>query len=264
MKPIKIALSGSGFKFPAHIGSIKAILDEGYQPSAYAGTSGGSIIAALLASGMNIDELHILAMTQDWSNMLTYNPILLQFEMGLCNGDTLEDWIDQHTQGKTFADLDIELSIIASDIAGNGEYVFSKATTPNIKISKACRCSASIPFVYTPVQIEESWLMDGGINDNIPLDHLINDDTPTIGIHLVSNLTRLTPGLHTAFTIVPRIVEQMMNATENALVKVAELKGNKVVSVDTSFVSGLDRNMSQDIRQQLYDVGYNSTKQIFK
>ena len=61
MKPIRVALSGSGFRLGAQLGALQAISDAGFEIVQIAGASGGSIVAALFASGMSLAACAICA-----------------------------------------------------------------------------------------------------------------------------------------------------------------------------------------------------------
>lgn len=260
MKPIRVALSGSGFKFPAHVGALMAVRDAGYQVVELAGTSGGSIVAALAAAGMSLEEMRDLTLDRDWSDMLTWSPMSLTFKMGYCSGSTLQDFIDEQTGGRTFSELPVALTIVASDIVAARPYIFSIATTPGEQVSLAARASASIPFVYTPVPIGQALLMDGGMVNNIPIDQLIEDDIPRLGVQLVTKKKPLSDGVHTIFEIAPRLVELMLDANENTHVDLAQHQGARVAFVETGYANGLDRNMSRAVRQQLLDDGRNAVE----
>jgi NTE family protein len=258
-KLIRVALSGSGFKFPAHVGALKAILQAGYLPVEIAATSGGSIVAALYAAGMPIDEMEALALHHDWSDMMTFNPWSLLTKMGYCNGNALHEWMAENTYDRTFADLNVALTIVASDITFMRPYIFSKIMTPNVPLAFAARCSASIPFVYAPMPCSGSLLVDGGVRNNIPIDLLIDDHVPQIGVQLVSNRLPLKPGAHGVVEIVTRIVESMMSANESAHVDLGVRDGARMAFVETGYVDGLNRNMALADRQRLMDDGYIKT-----
>ena len=115
-KPIRVAFSGSGFRLPAHVGALCAIRDLNYLPKQYSGTSGGSIVAALAACGMSIDEMKKLALNNNWSKMLTLSLGSLLTGQGYCNGQYMLDWLAEHTGHKTFCDLKTDLIIMSSDI----------------------------------------------------------------------------------------------------------------------------------------------------
>lgn len=259
MKPIRIALSGSGYKFPAHVGALLALRDAGYRPVEYAGTSGGSIIATLAAAGMDLDLMRDLTLKQDWSMMLKWNPLAL-WSGGFCNGETLYSWIDRMVGKKTFADLTTNLTVVASDVVSEEPFIFSRQKTPEAPIAKAARASASIPVVYTPVTYGSSLLMDGGMEDNIPADLLVADSVPRLGVQLVSKASPFSAGEKKLSHLVPRLLDLILTSLENAHVTIAHQSGANFAFVETGFAGGLDCNMPADIRHRLMDSGYQTTK----
>ncbi len=166
--PIRVAFSGSGFKVPAHVGALQAIADAGFTPVELAGTSGGSICAALAACGMSLSDMKTLALTHDWSNMMSFSPLSVLRMKGFCDGRNLLAWMREHTGGKTFAGTGIELKAVASNVANEGAFEFSRTATPDVPVALAVRSSTSIPFVFEPVTIGGALLADGGMVNNIP------------------------------------------------------------------------------------------------
>jgi NTE family protein len=73
MKPIRVALSGSGYRLSAHLGALQAIADSGYDVVEYASTSGGSIVSACLASGMTLSQMREMCMSLDWSKYMSFS-----------------------------------------------------------------------------------------------------------------------------------------------------------------------------------------------
>ena len=263
MKSIRIALSGSGFKFPAHVGALLALRDARYKPVQYAGTSGGSIVAALAASGMDLDKMRELTLTRDWSDMLGWNPSAI-LSGSYCTGHNLFEWLLQNTRGKTFAELTNDLVIVASNVTTEQPFIFSKKTTPDTLVALAARASASIPLVYAPVTINDALLMDGGMEDNIPADLLTIDDIPRLGIQLTSKSIPFPPGTHSLTQVVPRLLDLILTATENAHVAIAKDSKVNFAYVETGFAGCLDCNMSSKIRHQLMASGYGQTAQELK
>jgi len=259
-KPIRVALSGSGFKFPAHVGALHAIRDAGYEVIEIAGTSGGSIVASLAAVGMDLDIMKALTLTRDWADMLTFSPWSLATNMGYCSGNVLLAWIETQTKGKTFHDLNMNLVIMASDASAEVPFEFSRYATPQAPIALAARASAAIPFVYAPVAYGDATLVDGGCCNNIPVDKLTTDEVPRLGIQLVSKTSPMAAGAHSITDIAPRIIDMMLSANENTHVDLDEHEGAHFAFIETGFASGLDRDMPLAIRQQLFDNGYAGTK----
>jgi NTE family protein len=259
MKPIRVALSGSGFRLSAHLGALWAIVEAGYTIVELAGTSGGSIVAALYASGMNLKDMHKLCMSLDWSPMMRFSPWSMVMGKGLCSGDALQRFLLQVTRGKTFAELDVEFKAIAADLLTEKEFQFSRERTPDVPIAVAARASASIPIVFPPVECAGAVLVDGGTCDNVPASDLTVDEVRRIGIYLVSDDEPLKPGRYSLRTLAPRIIDLMLSSNEAAHVALDMANGAEIVRVPTGYASSFDRNMPAALRQQLFDDGYAET-----
>ncbi|RKP43781.1 patatin-like phospholipase family protein [Pararobbsia silviterrae] len=258
-QPIRVALSGSGFRLCAHIGALQAIVDAGFEVIEIAGTSGGSIVAALFASGMDLEEMHDLCMSTDWSPMMGAS--LAGFlEEAMSTGHQLLNFLMDKTGGKTFADLPIELKVIASDLSTNREYVFCRDETPAAPIAFAARASASIPFVYAPVLYGDAVLVDGGCADNVPTGRLTVDAVPRCGIYLRSSDPPPLNGKHGLLDTLPRVIDLMLTANEGAHVQCDTLGGAAVVEVQTGYASSFDRNMPAATRMRLHSDGYAATQ----
>ncbi len=260
-KPIRVAFSGSGFKVPAHVGALQAICDAGYSPIELAGTSGGSICAALAACGMTLSSMKTLALTHDWSDMMSFSPLAALRMKGFCDGKNLLAWMRDHTGGKTFAETGIDLKAVASNIANEGAFDFSREATPDVPVALAVRSSTSIPFVFEPVSIGGALLADGGMVNNIPVDRLTVDEVPRIGVQLVSMELPLKPSVRLwPHQFAMRLIDLMLSACESTHVSAAQAAGVHMAFVETGFASTLDRNMPLEIRQRLFDVGYSAAR----
>lgn len=264
MKPIRVALSGSGFKFPAHVGALMALHDAGYEPVELAGTSGGSIVAALAAAGASLDWMRDQTLQRDWSDMLTFSLLSVLTKGGYCSGSALLGWLSSNTKGLRFADLQVPLTIVASDISSMAPFEFSQKNTPATPVALAARASAAIPFAYAPVQIGRAYLQDGGMVNNIPVDRLLIDEVPRLGVQLVSQESPLKAGIHTIVDIAPRLISLMLSAQESTHVDLGRHLGAGFAFVETGYADGLDRNMAPAIRRRLMDDGYAAVRGALK
>ncbi|NIF80123.1 patatin-like phospholipase family protein [Paraburkholderia sp. Cy-641] len=259
-RPLRVALSGSGFRLAAHLGALQAIADAGFEVIELAGTSGGSIVSALYASGMSLSDMHELCMMLDWSPMMRFSGWGLIRHQALCSGDALLDYLTEATRGRTFAQLDVDLKIVAADLLTEREFAFSAVFTPDVPIAVAARASASIPLVFPPVESSGALLVDGGTCNNVPASRLTVDDVPRIGIYLVSDDEPLPAGRrYGPAALLPRVIDLMLAANEGAHNDLAEQGGATIVRVPTGYASSFDRNMAPATRGRLYDDGYVST-----
>jgi len=196
-EPMKLGLclSGGSVKGAVHIGVIKALEECGIKVDLIAGTSAGSIVAGLYASGMSIRRIERLSLNLpkgmfdlDYPGIIKAVfslPQLLQGHRsftGFVKGDVLEEFFSECTQGKFINETQIPLAISAVDI-NKGETIMFVSRKPlnfdycyidDIAISEAMRASISLPIVFKPKYVPSigRFLVDGGLTDNIPLNVL--------------------------------------------------------------------------------------------
>ncbi len=192
---IGIAFAGGGARGGAHVGVLK-VLEEMRIPVDYvAGTSIGSIVAALYASGMSPEEMDKVLATTDWDDALQdgqgrkdqpyrqkeddqlylikaelgFNHGKLVLPKGLVAGQKLNYLLRRLTLPATnvrdFDKLRIPFRCVATDIVTGGKVVLSKGELP-----RAVRASMAIPGFFDPVEWDGKLLTDGGTVDNMPVD----------------------------------------------------------------------------------------------
>lgn len=182
-----LAFSGSGFLFPAHVGAYNKIIAK-YKstPLAVAGTSGGSIIAAMIAIGMSYEDIKILCRSLKIDDLLEWNPAAI-FRNGVCNGKKIELLLKSVFKDKTMSSTVKPLFVTASDIDDGDPVIFDSVNTPDVPIWFAVRASCTIPLVITPIKWNDKLLVDGALYNNMP-SNLFNDDKPVVGVHLIADV----------------------------------------------------------------------------
>ena len=161
--PIKIgiALGGGAAKGFAHIGVIKMLEANGLAPSVVAGTSAGSVVGALYASGMNAFELQDKAVTLDEASIRD-----LQLSSGgLVVGQKLEDYVNAQVRSSPLEQLPKPFVAVATRLEDGKRTVFARGNT-----GQSVRASSSIPGVFQPVSIGKYHFVDGGIVSPVPVD----------------------------------------------------------------------------------------------
>ena len=161
--PIKIglALGGGAAKGFAHIGVIKMLEANGLTPAVVSGTSAGSVVGALYASGMNAFELQQKAVALDETQIRD-----LQLSSGgLLVGQKLEDYVNAQVGRKPLEQLAKPFVAVATRLEDGKRTVFARGNT-----GQAVRSSSSIPGVFQPVSIGKYHYVDGGIVSPVPVD----------------------------------------------------------------------------------------------
>ena len=161
--PIKvgIALGGGAAKGFAHIGVIKILEANGLAPAVVAGTSAGSVVGALYASGMNAFELQEKAVALDEAKIRD-----LQLSSGgLVLGKKLEDYVNDQVHRQPLERLPKPFVAVATRLEDGERTVFARGNT-----GQAVRASSSVPGVFQPVTIGKYHFVDGGIVSPVPVD----------------------------------------------------------------------------------------------
>src|ERR1022692_1336652 len=259
---IRAALSGSGFLAPIHAGAVCAFLDNGIEIAEVSGTSGGSIVGAILASGMTSAQIKQIALDDLPDGIVAYRPISLFFHEGLNSGDILQSWLDSILGNVTFATAKIPISIMATDIDAGESFRFDAVNTPNITLAQACRASASVPIVYVPAEVAGKKLCDAGMVCNIPVDQLIDDAIVRVGFEVMDG----SPAGSTSnmFGLFEQCIKTMMQSNEENLTAWAEHTGSIIQLEDAMPYGFLDASLPLSAKLELFERGYTAGKRVIE
>jgi NTE family protein len=158
---IGLALGGGAAKGFAHIGVIKMLEASGIHPDVVAGTSAGSVVGALYASGMDAFALQQTAFGLDESKIRDVR----LFSGGLVQGQALQDYVNQLVHQQPIEQLKLPFAAVATELETGKRTVFRRGNT-----GRAVRASSSIPGVFEPAQIHGKHYVDGGVVSPIPVD----------------------------------------------------------------------------------------------
>ena len=157
---IGLALGGGAARGFAHIGVIQVLEEAGIRPDLVVGTSAGSLVAALYASGKSGTELATLALAMDESAITDWS-----FPgRGLIRGEALARYVREHTGGRTIERMRLPLGIVATDLDSGAAILFQRGDT-----GAAVRASSAVPAVFQPVRIGEREFVDGGLVSPVPV-----------------------------------------------------------------------------------------------
>ena len=161
MLKIGLALGGGAAKGFAHIGVIKMLEASGIHPDVVSGTSAGSVVGALYASGMDPFQLQEQAFALDASNIRDVR----LFSGGLVQGRKLQDYVNQLVGQRPIEKLKLPFAAVATQLETGQRTVFVSGST-----GQAVRASSSIPGVFEPAEISGKHYVDGGVVSPVPVD----------------------------------------------------------------------------------------------
>jgi len=166
-KPVVALVLGAGAaRGFAHIGVIKVLEAQGIRPDIVVGSSAGSVIAALYASGASGNELNRLALNLDEATIADWGlPFAGRFG-GLIKGDALQAMVNREVHNKTIEQMNIPLGVVATDLQSGKGILFRSGNT-----GLAVRASCSVPGVFQPAVISGKEYIDGGLVAPVPVSY---------------------------------------------------------------------------------------------
>ena len=158
---VGLALGGGAAKGFAHIGVIKMLEASGIHVDVVAGTSAGSVVGALYASGMDAFAMQQAAISLDEASIRDVR----LFSGGLMQGKKLQDYVDDLVRQRPIERLKLPFAAVATELETGQRTVFRHGDT-----GAAVRASCSVPGVFEPAAIDGRHYVDGGVVSPVPVD----------------------------------------------------------------------------------------------
>ncbi len=159
---IGLALGGGATRGFAHVGVIQALEQAGIKADVVAGTSAGSLVAALYATGKSGSELQKAALAMDEAAIADWTlPI---FSRGVLRGEALARYVNGAVGNRLIENMQIPLGILATELKSGKGVLFRRGDT-----GTAVRASSSVPSVFLPVKIGALEYVDGGLVAPVPV-----------------------------------------------------------------------------------------------
>jgi NTE family protein len=161
---IGLALGGGAVRGFAHVGVIAALEEAGIKPDLVVGTSAGSLVAAIYASGKNAAQLQQAALAMEEADITDWT--LPFFGRGMLRGEALARYMNTQVNNKLIESMTIPLGIVATDLRTGQGALFRQGDT-----GMAVRASSAVPSVFNPVKIGAAEYVDGGLVSPVPVKY---------------------------------------------------------------------------------------------
>jgi len=165
MPRIGLALGGGAARGFAHVGVIQVLEEAGIRPDMVAGTSAGSLVASLYASGRNGAQLQQVAETLEEAAFTDWT--LPFFSRGMLRGEALARYVNAQVSNRQIEDMPMLLGIVATDLNSGQGMLFQRGDT-----GAAVRASSAVPSVFLPVRIGGREYVDGGLVSPVPVRYV--------------------------------------------------------------------------------------------
>ena len=250
-KNIGLVLSGGGSKGLAHAGVLQFLEEQHIKPNQIAGSSAGSIVAALYSFGKTPQE--ILSFFQSiyffhWKHF-TFS------KAGIIDSESFKKYFSDIFEEQTLGDLAIPIHITATDMVKGKIKIFDKDT----KIVDAILASSAFPGIISPYVIEENWYSDGGILNHFPTDILQGRCDFIIGVY-VSPIQKIeAKDLNSIKAVTSRAFDLL---TANTTMQKFNLCDWVIEPEDLSNYSTFETNKVK--MEAIYQLGYEAAKNSFQ
>ena len=159
---IGLALGGGAARGFAHVGVIQVLEEAGLRPSFVAGTSAGSLVAAIYASGKTGAQLQQISETMEEATIADWT--LPLFSRGMLRGEALARYVNKQVSERLIESFPMPLGIVATDLNSGQSVLFQRGDT-----GTAVRASSAVPAVFQPVKIAGREYVDGGLVSPVPV-----------------------------------------------------------------------------------------------
>lgn len=221
MKKIGIAFGSGGARGIAHILMVEALEELGLKPSAISGSSIGAVVGAFYAAGFTSIEMHNILnqllnpKSDSVFDFLLKSDFIKLFSMfdpqfiksGFIKGEKFLKFLEANLNVSKFEELKVPLKISATDYWKKEEVVFDKGD-----LLPAIRASYSIPGLFTPINIKNRILVDGGAVNPLPYDLIMKLCDITIAIDVTSFNSQITDEMPSTFDSVFTTYQIMQNS----------------------------------------------------
>jgi NTE family protein len=166
---VGLALSGGGARGFAHTGVLEALSYAAFPVDYVSGTSMGSVVGGLYASGMSVPgiwkfagETSTLNVSRDFRGITMLRLLMTN---KLITPTYINRFIDKNLGSLTFDKLKKPFSCVAMDFRTGEKIIFDEGP-----LAIAVKASVNLPGIFAPVEYRHRYLVDGGVVDFIPVD----------------------------------------------------------------------------------------------
>jgi len=271
---------GGGIRGLAYCGAYKALIESNIELTGSAGSSIGAVFASLLSVGYNYEEIYQILADVSFDMFIDIN-VDFKKELAISKGKIFLDWIKDKIEKKfygenykkgemppvKFEDIKSKLVIYSVDLTNLKFKEFSNQKTPDFEIARAVRASVSMPGLFTPMELDNSLIVDGDLLKSTPLwrvsDTIKNSKDRIIEFRLEDNET--PKKITNSIEYLNRVYNAICGFATDYIVDLYKEKDKfDYIKINTQDVSVVDFLISKEKKQELFNVGYQKTKAYFE
>lgn len=236
---IGVVLSGGGFKGLAQLGVLHLMHELRVPIHAISGTSAGALIGAFIAQGYTPYQILEYARKE---RIFSYTYFSLRNGGGLFNTNLLEKILKKYIPHNSFDGLKIPFYTTVTDLTHGRELTFTKGD-----LALAVKASCSFPLIFQPVPYKDTFLCDGGLVNNFPLDPIVSTCNMVIGVN-VNPINKVEGSMN-----YKKLIGRIIRITSSRLPP--EARGKCTLYLEPDDINNYSMFETQRI-EELFEVGY--------
>lgn len=269
-----LVLSGGGVKGLAHLGALKYLEERDLikKINYYSGTSVGGLIIILYVIGYSAEELFKVLKKIDFKKLQNSSPKNFVEKFGFDEGKKIETALQKCFIKKSI-DINITLqelflktgkNIILTTTCVNKKipYYLSHINFPDLPVLKAVKMSFALPMFFCPVTHNNNHFIDGGCMDNFPFSILLSkvNYKNILGIY-IKDFKNETENIDSLQRFIFDTILCLMEDHARRSYRGFE---DQTVLINCKNVTAMNLDLSQNDKEQLFELGYNECQKYLK
>ena len=256
MKKIGLALGSGGARGYAHIGALKALTEEGWNPDIITGSSIGALVGVLYAHYQSVEKLEEVMLASHWRSALHMTG---PSRGGMLSSEKVQKFFEELIGSVKLEELSVPVGVVATDFHSSQAVLIKKG-----RASRAVQASVAFPLFIEPLETEDGLLWDGGLSSQVPGKEARDMGADrVIGVNLNGRVgkkeeyRKMNP-----YAIGRKAIE----ALQHHMTKVSMEDVDIDISpeLDSTILLGVGTLVKEGEGKEIIDSGYRETKKIIK
>ncbi|MGM0439172.1 MAG: patatin-like phospholipase family protein [Patescibacteria group bacterium] len=256
MEKLGLALGSGGARGYAHIGAIKALTEEGWNPDIITGSSIGSLIGVLYGYYESVEKVEEVMLDSYWREALEMTGIS---RGGVMSAEKVQKFFEGLVGDARLEDLSIPVGVVATDFHTAEAVLIKKG-----KASQAMQASSAFPLFIEPLRTKNRVLWDGGLSSQVPTGAARQmGATRIIGVNLNGKIGKTKEYEEmNPYAIGRKAIESLQHHMTRMSMQEADIKITP--KLDSTILLGFGTLVKKDEGKRLINQGYEEAKRIIK
>lgn len=257
MENIGLALGSGGARGYAHIGAIRALTEEGWEPDLITGSSIGALIGVLYSFYGDIDQVEKVMLDSYWREI--FGMVRPSFKSGVISSEKVQEFLKEFLGKTDLEELSIPTGVIATDFHTSQAVLIRRGSAV-----EAVHASIAFPLFIEPLKTKEKILWDGGLASQVPTEEARQmGATRIIGVNLNSTPEK-TPSFNkmNPYTIGVKAIRSLQYHMTRTSMEGADI--NISPKLDPTTLLGFGMLVKKNEGKEIIKKGYQEAKKVIK